>query len=208
LRRSSGSAIERQVSFESAPAEPLPLFEQWFAEAQRAGVEQPETMSLATAGARGQPSLRFVLLKSAGEDGFTFFTNYESRKAAELDANPRAALAFYWHLQERQIRIEGPVERASAEASDAYFASRPRGSQLGAWSSAQSRVRPRGELEARLRRVEEEFEGRSVPRPEHWGGYVLRPVRIEFWQGRPSRLHDRLEYVWTGGAWQRASLYP
>lgn len=186
----------------------MALFETWFAEAQAAGIDQPETMALATADARGRPSLRFVLLKDADETGFTFFTNYESRKAGELDANRRAALAFYWHAQERQIRIEGPVERASPEASDAYFATRPRGSQLGAWASAQSRVRPRGELEARLRRVEEEFDGRTVPRPGHWGGYVLRPDRVEFWQGQQSRLHDRLEYTRIDGAWQRTSLYP
>lgn len=196
------------MSFESAPEEPLALFEIWFSEAQAAGVEQPETMSLASVDAKGHPSLRFVLLKGFDERGFTFFTNYESRKAAELDATGQAALAFYWHAQERQVRVEGAVERASAADSDAYFATRPRGSQLGAWASAQSRLRPRGELEARLRRVEEEFEGKKVPRPEHWGGYVLKPRRIEFWQGQPSRLHDRLEYLLIDRAWQRTSLYP
>ncbi|MEM1024708.1 MAG: pyridoxamine 5'-phosphate oxidase [Myxococcota bacterium] len=196
------------MSFESAPEEPLALFQRWFDEAKATGVDQPETMGLATVDAQGRPSLRFVLLKGFDQEGFTFFTNYESRKAGDLDATQEAALAFYWHAQERQVRVEGSVRRASAEHSDAYFATRPRGSQLGAWASAQSRLRPEGELEARLRRVEAEFAGKVVPRPEHWGGYVLHPRRIEFWQGQPSRLHDRLEYLWMDRSWQRTSLYP
>jgi pyridoxamine 5'-phosphate oxidase len=195
--------------FADAPDTPHPLFERWFAEAQGLGVEQPETVALASVSADGQPSVRFVLFKGLDDTGaFTFFTNYGSRKARELDEVPHAALAFYWHRQERQVRIEGSVQRCSAEASDAYFETRPRGSQLGAWASEQSRPRAAGALEARLAELEARFENRAIPRPPHWGGYEIRARAIEFWQGQPSRLHDRLLYTFDPSGWTQQILFP
>jgi pyridoxamine 5'-phosphate oxidase len=166
-------------------------------------------MTLATATPDGRPSARVVLLKGFDERGFVFYTNYEGRKSRELEANPRAALLFYWGELERQVRVEGRVSRVPDRESDAYFAGRPRGSQLGAWASEQSRpVRDRGALERRLRELEGEYEGREVPRPAFWGGYRVVPETMEFWQGRENRLHDRLRYRRAEGGWKIERLQP
>ena len=178
---------------------------------ERAARRQVDTapVALATADAAGRPSVRMVLLRGADERGFVFHTNYTSRKARELEENPRAALCIHWHTLEEQIRIEGAVERLSDPESDAYFATRPRGSQLGAWVSRQSAVLPAREvLEEEYRATEKRFEGGPVPRPPFWGGYRLIPDQIEFWYGRPDRLHDRLLYRREGDGWTIHRLYP
>jgi pyridoxamine 5'-phosphate oxidase len=189
--------------------DPIRQFHQWFEEATLSEIPEPNAMVLATASPDARPSARIVLLRGYDERGFVFFTNYESRKGRELDANPHAALVFHWHDLERQIRVEGPVVRSSAEESDAYFQSRPAGSRLGAWASRQSEViADREILEARIRALELEYADRPIPRPEHWGGYRVVPTVIEFWQGRPSRLHDRLRYTRSEGGWLIERLSP
>jgi pyridoxamine 5'-phosphate oxidase len=190
--------------------DPVVEFARWFAEAQEAQVADANAMTLATATADGQPSARIVLLKAFDERGFVFFTDYRSRKGAELEANPRAALVFYWHELERQVRITGGVALTSREESERYFASRPIGSRLGAWASHQSRVIPgRAALESDLREVEARFGDGEVPLPPHWGGYRVVPDAIEFWQGRESRLHDRIRYVReSGSGWKVQRLSP
>jgi pyridoxamine 5'-phosphate oxidase len=194
---------------EALSQDPLELFEHWFAEAKRAGVEVPEAMTLATATGGGVPSARMVLLKGADEDGFVFYTGYGSRKSDELEQNQRAALVFYWRPLERQVRVEGPVERVSEPESAAYFATRPRGSQLAAWASQQSRpLRSREELDRRYAELEREYEGRDVPLPPHWGGYRLHPEAIEFWEHRENRLHDRLRYTPAREGWKAERLSP
>lgn len=176
-------------------ADPLRQFEKWFQHALAAKVPEPNAMTLATATPDGQPSARMVLLKAFDSSGFTFFTNYDSRKGHELAANPRAALLIFWEPLHRQVRIEGTVELTSAAESDAYFRSRPLGSRLGALASAQSVViASRSALEQRVRELMQRFPDGDVPRPPHWGGYRVRPLTMEFWQGRPDRLHDRLRY--------------
>ena len=192
-----------------AEEEPVELFRRWFDEALAANLNEPNAMTLATATPDGRPSARVVLLKGFDERGFVFYTNYEGRKARELEANPRCALVFYWGELERQVRVEGRAGRIPGEESDAYFAERPRGSQLGALASEQSRpVRDRGALEDRLRKLEAEYEGREVPRPPFWGGYRVEPESMEFWQGRENRLHDRLRYHLLDGVWRRERLQP
>ncbi|MCU0267820.1 MAG: pyridoxamine 5'-phosphate oxidase [Acidimicrobiales bacterium] len=189
--------------------DPLVQFERWFAQAQQVGVHQPEAVALATADVRGRPSVRHVLLKGVEDGAFLFFTNYGSRKATELDANPWAAMVFPWHEVSRQVRVCGSAHRLEPAASDAYFATRPRGSQLGAWASTQSHpLVARAELEARVAAQTERWEGRAVQRPEHWGGFALVPVELEFWQGRPDRLHDRFRYTRVDGGWDLERLSP
>lgn len=196
-----------------AAEDPYDLFSDWFRDAEASGLLLPESMALATATGEGRPSVRMVLLKGFGPGGFCFYTNYGSRKATELDDNPQASLCFHWSVLERQVRIEGRAERLSTEDSAAYFATRDRGSRIGAWASAQSRpVADRAGLEAQVAEAEARFEGKDVPLPDFWGGYVLVPGRIEFWQGRANRLHDRLEYTPHrtphDGSWQIARLQP
>jgi len=193
---------------ESDP-DPIEQFRGWFEEALAAELHEPNAMTLATATPGGSPSARMVLLKGFDERGFVFYTNYEGRKAEELEANPRAALVLYWGELRRQVRVEGGVSRLPDAESDAYFAGRPRGSQLGAWASEQSRpVSDRGVLEQRLRELEANYEGHAVPRPPFWGGYRVEPETIEFWQGRENRLHDRLVYRRSDGQWRRERLQP
>lgn len=193
--------------------EPVTMFERWFEQAAAAGVHEPNAMVLATATPTGVPSSRMVLLKEVGADGFVFFTNHGSRKGEELAANPRCALLFPWHPLERQVRVEGSAVRLDAERVAAYFHSRPRGAQLGAWSSAQSRpVASRAELAAAYASVQERFgadEGDGeVPVPPEWGGYRVVPEVVEFWQGRPGRMHDRLVYRRDGDGWTTQRLAP
>jgi pyridoxamine 5'-phosphate oxidase len=193
----------------SVPDEPLPLFLEWYGEAERARIPLHNTMALATATPDGRPSVRMVLLKDADADGFVFYTNYESPKARELDTNPRAELLFYWNPIDRQVRVEGPVERVGEDEADAYFRTRPRGSQLSAWASRQSEpVESRRILEQRMAELASRYP-EEVPRPPGWGGYRLRPERLEFWLSRDDRLHDRVLYErGPGGAWQRRRLSP
>ena len=202
-----------RASLDEADAAPDPFaqFDRWFKEALAAKLPEPNTMTLATVGDDGRPSARIVLIKGVDERGFVFFTNYESRKGRDLAAHPHAALLFYWIELERQVRIEGRIEKTSADESDRYFASRPLGSRIGAWASEQSAViDSRATLEAREKAVAERY-GENPPRPPHWGGYRVVPDAIEFWQGRPSRLHDRLLYTRDAAAasgWTISRLSP
>lgn len=193
------------------PNTPISLFKDWFDEAVKADLREPNGMALATASADGRPSVRIVLLKDYDAAGFVFFTNYVSRKGLDIGANPHAAATFWWPELERQVRIEGKIAPVSAAESDAYFYSRPRGSQLGAWASPQSRPIPdRDLLERNMHALKTRYDaGKEIPRPHHWGGMRLSPAVIEFWQGRPSRLHDRLRYrLVDDGRWVRERLAP
>ncbi len=201
--------VKGALTEENAGNDPLVLFADWLEQAERSGLPDHNAMALATAGS-ASISCRMVLLRSVDGNGFSFFTNYNSRKAMDLERDPRAALTFFWPQLERQVRIEGKAEVLSAEESDAYFATRPRESRIGAWSSDQSRtVESREKLDERFSRWQERFQDIDVPRPEHWGGLRVRPVRIEFWQGRADRMHDRIAFErFADGTWQRMRLQP
>ena len=194
---------------EDLAEDPFEQFARWFEQAERAELLEPNAMSMASADASGRVSLRTVLLKYFGRDGFVFFTNYESRKAADIAVNPQVALMFPWLALERQVRIEGNAERISKKDSLVYFLKRPRGSQLGAWVSRQSSiVGSRQLLEMKLAEMQRKFADGEVPLPSFWGGYRVRPRLFEFWQGRPSRLHDRFQYTPDGDAWRIERLAP
>ncbi|MES3151172.1 pyridoxamine 5'-phosphate oxidase [Sphingomonas faeni] len=189
--------------------DPFTLFDSWYAEAKQSEPNDPNAVALATADAEGRPSVRMVLLKGHGPDGFVIYTNRESRKAGELAANPQGALLFHWKSLRRQIRIEGPVTHVTDAESDAYFASRGRDSQLGAWASEQSRpLDTRETFEQRFAEMTAKFDGQDVPRPPHWGGYRVTPTRIEFWQDRAHRLHERRLFTRESGNWNEGLLFP
>jgi len=203
-----GRGVVTGMPEDAEQRDPLQLFGDWFADAEKSGLLMPEAMTLATATGEGKPSARMVLMKDYDEDGFVFFTNYGSRKAAELDSNPFAALLFHWPALQRQVRIEGGVSRVTQEESREYFNSRHRGSRIGAWASRQSSELPeRAVLEQRVRDYEQKF-GSDVPLPSFWGGYRLKPATFEFWQGRVSRLHDRVCFERRKTGWKAYRMYP
>ena len=204
------SRTDRPLDRGDLDDDPIAQFDIWFEQAAAVN-PMPEAMCIATVDEHGNPDSRFVLLKGVDQRGFRFFTNYEGVKAEQLDSYPAAALAFHWVELDRQVRIRGAVERLGSEESDEYYASRGRGSQIGAWASPQSRPLgdPRSELDDLTRQAEERFEGvEELPRPPHWGGFLVRPVQIEFWQGRRSRLHDRYRYLPEGDGWSVTRLAP
>jgi pyridoxamine 5'-phosphate oxidase len=204
-----GQGVTQGLPPVTESSNPIELFRSWFEAAREAGVLLPEAVTLATATPDGIPSARMVLLKDVDERGFVFFTNYGSQKARELDANPHAALCFHWAILQRQVRVTGSVARVGPEESEAYFATRPRGSQIGAWASRQSdELNAREALERAVRELSERFADRDVPLPPFWGGYRLEPRSIELWQGRVDRLHDRLLFTRTGSGWSTRRLYP
>ena len=204
-----GRGVVKGLSDLDVTDDPIEYFKRWFEDAKRSGLFLPEAVCLATATDAGAPSARMMLLKGVDQRGFVFFTNYDSRKGDELAVNPRAALVFHWAILERQVRVEGRVERIAEEESEAYFRSRPRGSRIGAWASRQSApLAERAELERQVREIEGRYPGEDVPLPPFWGGFRLAPERIEFWQGRIDRLHDRLRYTRSDDAWIVERLYP
>ncbi len=204
-----GKGVISGLPEDAAGRDPIALFDRWFGDAKRSGILLPETMALATCDKDGRPAARMVLLKAFDARGFVFYTNYVSRKSEELDDNPNAALLFHWPILERQVRIEGPAERLSVEESAAYFSTRPRGSQLGAWASKQSApLEHPKELRDRFRKYKDKYSGGEVPWPRFWGGYRVSPRVIEFWQGRLNRLHDRVLYKKENGEWECSRLYP
>ena len=198
------SLLEKDVD-----PDPIKQFQQWWNEAMMSDIEEPNAMTLATSNNKGKPSARIVLLKGLSNDGFVFFTNYESRKGKELKENPYASLLFFWKELERQVRIEGTVIKTSEEKSNEYFLSRPTLSKIGAWSSSQSTViKSRDELEKNVFEYQKQFGEGDITKPPHWGGYIVKPSLIEFWQGRPSRLHDRLQYTLNDDNWIIERLAP
>jgi pyridoxamine 5'-phosphate oxidase len=205
----NGPARDRPLDESDLDPDPIRVFQQWFDEAKAAGEPEPEAVALATSSADGVPSNRFVLLKGFDQQGFVFYTNSRSQKGREMAANPRAALAFRWSTVHRQVRVAGTVAPLGAAESDAYFTTRERGAQVGAWASAQSEVVAwRAALDQEVAMVTRRFAGSEVPRPPWWGGFRVRPVEIEFWQGRLDRLHDRLVYRPVGGRWRIYRLNP
>lgn len=204
-----GKGIAQGLPEAAADRDPIDLFSEWFDAARESGILLPEAVSLATATPDGTPSSRMVLLKDFSDRGFEFYTNFGSRKAKELDENPKAALLAYWPVLERQVRIEGTVGRLSLAEADVYFRTRARGSQLGAWASKQSEILDTADhLRARFERYDAKFQDSEVPLPPFWGGYRMKPERIEFWQGRLNRLHDRLLFCRTESGWEATRLYP
>ncbi len=199
----------RSLAEADVAADPFAQFSSWWEEAIASNVEEVNAMTLATADAAGRPSARIVLLKGMNEGGFEFFTNYESHKAKEMEFNEHVALVFFWKELERQIRIEGSVSKLPEQLSDAYFLTRPESSRIGAWASPQSHTIPSREvLEEKVTEVKKRFQGKEVSRPPFWGGYIVQPRMIEFWQGRPNRLHDRIAYVHETGGWVKKRLAP
>jgi pyridoxamine 5'-phosphate oxidase len=201
----------RSAQFDEADADKSPIkqFNKWFTEVLDAQLYEPNVMTLATADKNGKPNARIVLLKDFSEDGFTFYTNYLSQKGKELKKNPQACLVFFWAELERQVRIEGKVEKLDKATSEAYFHSRPVGSQIGAIVSPQSQViNDRTVLENKVEELTKTYQDKTIPKPAHWGGYIVKPISIEFWQGRPSRLHDRIKYDLVNGKWLRERLAP
>jgi pyridoxamine 5'-phosphate oxidase len=204
-----GKGVVRGLPEAAENRDPIELFAEWFHSARESGLFLPESAALATATPDGAPSVRMVLLKGLDDRGLVFYTNYESRKARELEVNPRASLCFHWPVLERQVRVEGTVERISEEESAGYFATRPRGSRLGAWASRQSeRIPPGTDLRSEVRRIAQTYPGTEVPLPPFWGGYLLRPTHIEFWQGKADRLHERLVFERRNDSWETYRLYP
>ena len=200
--------ILQSLQEEDVASDPIEQFNKWWDESIKSEIIEANAMTLATANAAGIPSARTVLLKAFSTEGFIFFTNYESQKGEDLAANPNAALLFFWKEMERQVRIEGKVEKISEEESDAYFNSRPLGSRIGAWASPQSKViNDRTVIENNVQKFTEEF-GEKIPRPPHWGGYLLVPLKMEFWQGRSSRLHDRILFTLEDNSWKISRLAP
>ena len=214
MKKASIAHIRREYLNEDlvekkTPQNPLVLFKRWFKEALKSEVMDVNALALATVSKKGIPSNRIVLLKGLDDQGFVFFTNYQSQKGKEISHRAVASLLFFWPQLIRQVRVDGKVQKISAKESDAYFKSRPRGSQLGAWASEQSEVVPnRDFLEKSMKALEEKYKNQVIPRPPHWGGFLVIPQSIEFWQGRPNRLHDRLRYVRQGRSWCRERLAP
>ncbi|GJM28264.1 MAG: pyridoxine/pyridoxamine 5'-phosphate oxidase [Cyclobacteriaceae bacterium] len=189
--------------------DPIAQFKHWFKQAESAGVKEPNTMTLATVDINGQPTIRVVLLKEITNLGLIFYSNFKSRKGREIAKHPHSAINFYWQLVERQVRFDGTITKINESKADAYFRTRPRGSQLGAWVSAQSEAIPSREyLEEQLEIYKERFQDKEIPRPPHWGGYLLTPGKVEFWQGGENRLHDRIQYTAQGSSWTRCRLAP
>jgi len=197
-----------ELSEKELSSEPITFFNYWLNDAINHRVNEPTAMILSTS-TSGQPDARVVLLKEVRADGFVFYTNYMGQKSLQISVNPKVALTFFWDLLERQVRIKGEVVRINETDSESYFASRPRDSQLGAWASKQSReIESRELLEAQYKKVEKEFDGETIPKPDNWGGYLVKPFEIEFWQGRPNRLHDRIRYKLHKGIWTYSRLQP
>ena len=198
----------RELSESDVNPDPIIQFETWFNEALDGEISEPNAMALATVNSQGKPSCRIVLLKGFDANGFVFFTNYQSKKGGDIEKNPAAAITFFWHELERQVRIEGKVEKVPERDSDLYFEVRPKGSKIGAWTSPQSQPISKRELLDNQREFEQKYKGVEIPRPPFWGGYIVKPDLIEFWQGRPSRLHDRVVYLKSGDVWTIQRVAP